>query len=122
MCIRDSVAGEGVGLFLALDVRHPDLVADFVVLVAEMQAADQVDVLFRDRDLARREALRQIAVVVVEPDDIDRVEAGLLYTSDAADDLLCVDSGGRRIIKNTTVSQYPCGWPPHHSASHSSPS
>ena len=29
------------------------------------------------------------------------VEAGdcLLYTSDAADDLLCVDLGGRRIIK-----------------------
>ena len=24
----------------------------------------------------------------------------LLYTSDAADDLLCVDLGGRRIIKN----------------------
>ena len=25
----------------------------------------------------------------------------LLYTSDAADDLLCVDLGGRRIIKKT---------------------
>ena len=32
--------------------------------------------------------------------------ACLLYTSDAADDLLCVDLGGRRIIKkkNTTKS------------------
>ena len=32
----------------------------------------------------------------------------LLYTSDAADDLLCVDLGGRRIIKknNTTVNSY----------------
>ena len=31
----------------------------------------------------------------------------LLYTSDAADDLLCVDLGGRRIIKNknTTTDQ-----------------
>ena len=30
----------------------------------------------------------------------------LLYTSDAADDLLCVDLGGRRIIKkkNQTIS------------------
>src|SRR5680860_1917584 len=28
-----------------------------------------------------------------------RYEACLLYTSDAADDLLCVDLGGRRIIK-----------------------
>src|SRR5680860_1628362 len=29
-------------------------------------------------------------------------EACLLYTSDAADDLLCVDLGGRRIIKKKT--------------------
>ena len=28
----------------------------------------------------------------------------LLYTSDAADDLLCVDLGGRRIIKKKTHS------------------
>src|SRR5450756_3117498 len=34
-----------------------------------------------------------LGVVVVE------VETCLLYTSDAADDLLCVDLGGRRIIK-----------------------
>ena len=27
------------------------------------------------------------------------LEACLLYTSDAADDLLCVDLGGRRLIK-----------------------
>ena len=27
----------------------------------------------------------------------------LLYTSDAADDLLCVDLGGRRIIKNNSA-------------------
>ena len=27
------------------------------------------------------------------------IDACLLYTSDAADDLLCVDLGGRRIIK-----------------------
>src|SRR5450756_114661 len=31
---------------------------------------------------------------------VDRLDATcLLYTSDAADDLLCVDLGGRRIIK-----------------------
>ena len=29
----------------------------------------------------------------------DRISPCLLYTSDAADDLLCVDLGGRRIIK-----------------------
>src|SRR5450756_3166312 len=31
--------------------------------------------------------------------DLEILEACLLYTSDAADDLLCVDLGGRRIIK-----------------------
>ena len=30
---------------------------------------------------------------------VQRLQACLLYTSDAADDLLCVDLGGRRIIK-----------------------
>ena len=32
--------------------------------------------------------------------------ACLLYTSDAADDLLCVDLGGRRIIKNNNINMY----------------
>ena len=30
----------------------------------------------------------------------------LLYTSDAADDLLCVDLGGRRIIKKTNIESH----------------
>ena len=34
-----------------------------------------------------------------------------LYTSDAADDLPCVDLGGRRIIKNTTYT--PIAIPKH---------
>ena len=33
---------------------------------------------------------------------IDNVYPCLLYTSDAADDLLCVDLGGRRMIKKKT--------------------
>ena len=33
------------------------------------------------------------------------VQICLLYTSDAADDLLCVDLGGRRIIKKKTRQQ-----------------
>ena len=33
------------------------------------------------------------------PQGTDPALACLLYTSDAADDLLCVDLGGRRIIK-----------------------
>ena len=41
-------------------------------------------------------------------------ETCLLYTSDAADDLLCVDLGGRRIIqkKTTTLSPYPSYYTP----------
>ena len=31
------------------------------------------------------------------------LEGCLLYTSDAADDLLCVDIGGRRIIKKKKI-------------------
>ena len=34
------------------------------------------------------------------------VEDCLLYTSDAADDLLCVDLGGRRIIKKKKKTLY----------------
>ena len=34
-----------------------------------------------------------------------RVDACLLYTSDAADDLLCVDLGGRRIIKKKNMQE-----------------
>ena len=34
----------------------------------------------------------------------DYERACLLYTSDAADDLLCVDLGGRRIIKKKKFS------------------
>ena len=30
----------------------------------------------------------------------------LLYTSDAADDLLCVDLGGRRIIKKKNITKH----------------
>ena len=38
------------------------------------------------------------------------IQPCLLYTSDAADDLLCVDLGGRRIIKKKTTTT-----PPMHS-------
>ena len=38
----------------------------------------------------------------------------LLYTSDAADDLLCVDLGGRRIIKKKNHIRSYCGWTPNH--------
>ena len=37
----------------------------------------------------------------------------LLYTSDAADDLLCVDLGGRRINKKKISKHYPIAAPTH---------
>ena len=44
----------------------------------------------------------KFAVVAFSPRIKGRLGACLLYTSDAADDLLCVDLGGRRIIKKKT--------------------
>ena len=40
-----------------------------------------------------------------EPLSSDEFKTCLLYTSDAADDLLCVDLGGRRIIKKKNNKQ-----------------
>ena len=69
------------------------------------------------RDRVGVEALLGQTLVRVDPgDDEDGValintplDVGvcLLYTSDAADDLLCVDLGGRRILKkkNTTKTK-----------------
>ena len=50
---------------------------------------------------------RQILVEFYDCDkdilkDEQAIRTCLLYTSDAADDLLCVDLGGRRIIKKKT--------------------
>ena len=45
--------------------------------------------------------VRRIHLPVERP----RAEGCLLYTSDAADDLLCVDLGGRRIIKKKKLSE-----------------
>ena len=53
--------------------------------------------LLKDRHLkAPRQFARYRKVLPTRPLDC------LLYTSDAADDLLCVDLGGRRIIKKKT--------------------
>src|SRR5659263_338554 len=48
-------------------------------------------------ELAKRMPVLQVGNLLGEHDT--RLWSCLLYTSDAADDLLCVDLGGRRIIK-----------------------
>ena len=40
----------------------------------------------------------------IEKEAICPCSSCLLYTSDAADDLLCVDLGGRRIIKKKNIN------------------
>eukprot|EP00657_Telonema_sp_P-1_P000698 TRINITY_DN11369_c0_g1_i1.p1 TRINITY_DN11369_c0_g1~~TRINITY_DN11369_c0_g1_i1.p1 ORF type:complete len:106 (-),score=46.81 TRINITY_DN11369_c0_g1_i1:26-343(-) len=49
-----------------------------------------------------------VPLSIVKPIQLGRVKekSCLLYTSDAADDLLCVDLGGRRIIKKKTYKLY----------------
>src|SRR5450756_3150479 len=41
----------------------------------------------------------EISLFIGEENQREELRSCLLYTSDAADDLLCVDLGGRRIIK-----------------------
>ena len=100
MCIRDRYSNFEGGTRVPLLVRWPgrvrpatsealisqvDFVASFAALAGQSlgqdDAPDSTNVL---------PALR------------GQSKTCLLYTSDAADDLLCVDPGGRRIIKKTT--------------------
>ena len=64
------------------------------------------EMCIRDREIARvlgiagRGKLLELAQAMVHGDaQAVLMIVCLLYTSDAADDLLCVDLGGRRIIK-----------------------
>ena len=99
MCIRDRThAAEasynnhwGVPLTLA---RMP-VDTDFAVIEIGMNHPGEI------APLARLAKLDVAMITIVAP---AHLEACLLYTSDAADDLPCVDLGGCRIIKkkNTT--------------------
>ena len=51
------------------------------------------------RDADRRPACERVFL------NLALLQDCLLYTSDAADDLLCVDLGGRRIIKKKKTTQ-----------------
>ena len=55
----------------------------------------------RVQNQALRYGWRHRQTVVIR-NRLERLFICLLYTSDAADDLLCVDLGGRRIIKKKT--------------------
>ena len=62
----------------------------------------RVDVVTAEQRFRRRRAQPLNGVAV--RDAMGQGDDCLLYTSDAADDLLCVDLGGRRIIKKKTVT------------------
>ena len=47
---------------------------------------------------------RSMSVILTARSDLPLIRDCLLYTSDAADDLLCVDLGGRRTIKKKTTN------------------
>ena len=81
MCIRDRADWDGVRVFVPQSQR---------VRVKRAGAFERV---------------QRIRGARLHPEDL---AACLLYTSDAADDLLCVDLGGRRIIKkkNTQTTQH----------------
>ena len=84
------------------DVRYAGPMVDN--LLAGIAAGDY-DVFSRDLDETMLKAIDEKAFTTMV-DQIRGVigdyqsKTCLLYTSDAADDLLCVDLGGRRIIKN----------------------
>src|SRR5450756_1215111 len=125
MCIRDRLRAVGmpVGGVVVNQVRAT-ILAPKALKTAARSAISRKDVaaaltrvkvratdaivdglLAEARDHAERVALEHDAAMVIA--DLRRPtyrlpslsEGCLLYTSDAADDLLCVDLGGRRIIK-----------------------
>src|SRR5450756_3113547 len=71
-----------------------------VILVNSNPATIMTDPEFADATYVEPITPSVIEAIIAK----ERPDACLLYTSDAADDLLCVDLGGRRIIKkkNTT--------------------
>ena len=90
--IRDAQESRGLG-----DVYKRQAYGKRVIVVV-----NQVDLL----DEAERDQVRDFV--------LEQSRLCLLYTSDAADDLLCVDLGGRRIIKKTKNIIVPLTFFPEH--------
>src|SRR5450756_3160765 len=90
--------------WILLDSEHsPNEIPDLVGQLQAMQAVTATPIIrpaWNDAVLAKR-ALDIGAQSLLFPyvQNAEEAKRCLLYTSDAADDLLCVDLGGRRIIK-----------------------
>src|SRR5680860_562070 len=85
---------------LEADVVLADLVERAQTVAVRGEAPEDPPVVVGRRRLGDP-LLGVVPAVVLVPDGVGAFEGVgcLLYTSDAADDLLCVDLGGRRIIK-----------------------
>ena len=72
------------------------------------------EMCIRDRSMAITKEIKGAAILnnaftagsYAGGDGVALCSACLLYTSDAADDLLCVDLGGRRIIKKKKIHKH----------------
>ena len=73
---------------------------DLILLDIHLPEEDGYQVLARLREDDRFQGTRIVAVTAdISSSNLAKARSCLLYTSDAADDLPCVDLGGRRIIK-----------------------
>eukprot|EP00825_Cyclidium_porcatum_P051488 TRINITY_DN9486_c0_g1_i2.p3 TRINITY_DN9486_c0_g1~~TRINITY_DN9486_c0_g1_i2.p3 ORF type:complete len:148 (+),score=9.46 TRINITY_DN9486_c0_g1_i2:343-786(+) len=62
------------------------------------------NLLYRDFTLKNKKVFRREYVLLIKKDrNTLKFKSCLLYTSDAADDMQCVDLGGRRIIKKKKI-------------------
>src|SRR5450756_1434318 len=99
------------GASVVVNARSNQAEADAVVREIEAAGGNAMAVLADVGDAAAVEAMAQAALkrfgridilvnnaALRREKPIDQMSYCLLYTSDAADDLLCVDLGGRRII------------------------
>eukprot|EP00657_Telonema_sp_P-1_P002049 TRINITY_DN14928_c0_g1_i1.p1 TRINITY_DN14928_c0_g1~~TRINITY_DN14928_c0_g1_i1.p1 ORF type:complete len:110 (+),score=67.17 TRINITY_DN14928_c0_g1_i1:130-459(+) len=108
MCIRDRMQSiSAIQYMHTSDVLHRDLKLGNMMMDVEM------NVKIGDFGLAAElqfdgERKRTICGTpnYIAPEILQGATC-LLYTSDAADDLLCVDLGGRRIIKKKKEIDYP---------------
>src|SRR5450756_3195389 len=76
-----------ITIFLSIELMLNGVNLSFVAFAAQLKSLDGHIFVFFVMVVAAAEAAVGLAIIC------------LLYTSDAADDLLCVDLGGRRIIK-----------------------
>src|SRR5450756_1265129 len=103
VAICQRVFGEGVmALYLPLHGDDEAIVGNLGLLTQRIYDYSSGEPVGRAADSEHRELIeghRSDLIEAIIQESEDDTLLCLLYTSDAADDLLCVDLGGRRIIK-----------------------